>query len=153
MRPLKLAAGVLALWLGGAAVQPPGLAADPAAQVELDALMQRWITALLNEDLEGMLECYWPDAVSISYDPAGWSELLEGTEAIRRSQEAVFAEYDYPSLGLVYPEPARFFPQTDSLAVYVYNCIDFRFIDVFYFEERSGELRIRRHVLLVDPHG
>jgi hypothetical protein len=96
---------------------------------------------------------YWPEAVVISYDPSGGSELLEGPEAIRRSQEAVFAEYDYPSLGLQYPEPARFFPERDSLPVYIYNYVDYRFIDIFYLQERSGEVRILRHILLVDPQG
>ena len=141
----------LALSLTGMLLQPPDLRADSTLQDRLDALMDRWIEALKSEDSDGMLECYWPEAVSISYDPAGGSELLEGLDAIRQSQEAVFAQYDYPSLGLEYPEPARFFPEADSLPVYIYNYVDYRFIDIFYFEERSGEVRILRHVLLIDP--
>lgn len=153
MKPLKNAAFVLALCLAGILLPLASLHADSALQAELDALMARWIGALENEDTEGMLECYWPEAVSISYDPAGGSELLEGRQAIRESQDAVFAEYDYPSLGLEYPKPARFFPSQDSLPVYIYNYVDFRFIDIFYFEERGGEVRILRHILLIDPQG
>jgi hypothetical protein len=129
------------------------LGADPAARAPLDALMHRWIGALKAEDLDTLMSCYWPDALSISYDPTGGSELLEGTEAIRGSTAAVFEAYDYPSLGLEYPEPARFFPTQDDLPVYIYNYVDFRFIDIFYFQARSGEYRIMRHVLLIDPQG
>jgi len=127
------------------------LRAEPAAREELDALMTRWIEALKSEDIDTLMSCYWPDAVSVSYDPTGGSELLEGTDAIRASTEAVFEAYDYPSLGLEYPEPARFFPTRDDLPVYIYNYLDYRFIDIFYFQTRSGEYRIRRHVLLIDP--
>ena len=148
---LKTVVLAFALVLAGTLAQPPRLQAESPLQASLDALMARWIGALESEDIGGMLECYWPEAVSISYDPAGGSELLEGRQAIRESQEAVFAEYDYPSLGLEYPEPARFFPNTDSLPVYIYNYVDFRFIDVFYFQERAGEVRILRHLLLIDP--
>jgi hypothetical protein len=129
------------------------LRADSPLQGELDTLMARWIEALKNEDSETLMSCYWSDAVSITYDPSGGSELLEGTAAIRESTETVFAEYDYPSLGLEYPEPERFFPLRDSLPVYIYNYVDYRFIDVFYFQRRSGEYRIVRHILLIDPQG
>jgi hypothetical protein len=129
------------------------LGADPPAREQLDSLMARWIDALRSEDIDTLLGCYWPGAVSITYDPGGGSELLEGTAAIRVSTEAVFAAYDYPSLGLEYPEPARFFPSRDDLPVYIYNYVDYRFIDIFYFQSRAGEYRILRHVLLVDPQG
>lgn len=151
MKPFKTVVVVLALCLGGTLLRTVPLAADPSLQGELDGLMERWIEALKREDSEEILDCYWPEAVSVSYDPTGGSELLEGLQAIRESLEAVFAEYDYPSLGLEYPEPARFFPEADTLPVYIYNYVDFRFIDIFYFEERSGEVRILRHILLIDP--
>ena len=151
MKPFKTVVVVLAFCLGGSLLQTLPLQADPSLQGSLDALMERWIEALKREDSEEILDCYWPEAVSVSYDPAGGSELLEGLQAIRESLEAVFAEYDYPSLGLEYPEPARFFPDADTLPVYIYNYVDFRFIDIFYFEERSGEVRILRHILLIDP--
>ena len=117
MKRTKTLVSALAFGLLGILLQPMMLAAEPVLQAELDALMGRWIEALETEDSDGLLECYWPEAVSISYDPSGGSELLEGTEAIRASQDAVFAEYDYPSLGLEYPEPARFFPRNDRLPV------------------------------------
>lgn len=139
--------------LGLCLLQPALLRADSPQQAELDALMGRWIEALKSEDSDTLVECYWPDAVSITYDPSGGSELLEGRQAIRESQDAVFAQYDYPSLGLEYPEPARFFPQNGDLPAYIYNYVDYRFIDVFYFEKRSGEYRILRHLLLIDPQG
>jgi len=151
VKPFKTVVVVLALCLGGTLLRTVPLAADPSLQGELDGLMERWIEALKREDSEEILDCYWPEAVSVSYDPTGGSELLEGLQAIRESLEAVFAEYDYPSLGLEYPEPARFFPEADTLPVYIYNYVDFRFIDIFYFEERSGEVRILRHILLIDP--
>jgi hypothetical protein len=144
---------LVVLCLLGTLPRPTAAFGDPSLQAELDALMQRWIEALKTEDSATLAECYWPDAVAVSYDPSGGSELLEGRQAIRESQEAVFAEYDYPSLALEYPEPARFFPRSDPLPVYIYNYVDYRFIDIFYFEKRSGEVRILRHVLLVDPQG
>jgi hypothetical protein len=146
-RSFRVAVGLLALGL----LNPVLVLGNPPAQEAIDALMARWIGALVSEDSETLAGCYWPEAVSISYDPSGGSELLEGGAAIRQSIEAVFAEYDYPSLGMVYPEPTRFFPQNDTVPVYVYNYVEYRFIDVFYFEERMGEYRILRHLLLIDP--
>jgi hypothetical protein len=57
---------------------------------------------------------------------------------------------DYESLNLEYPEPERFLPKTGDTPVYVYNYREHKFIDVFYFQKRTGKYRIIHHILLIN---
>jgi hypothetical protein len=63
------------------------VSADDVVQRELDALMEKWITSLSAEDIDAMMICYWPDVSDVTYDPNGQSYLLEGSSAIRQSQQ------------------------------------------------------------------
>jgi hypothetical protein len=127
--------------------------AQDAAQRELDSLMNQWVNSLKTENIDSFADCYWQDAQSVRFDPAGGSRLLEGASAIRGAQAEWFARVDYPSLGLDYPEPARFLPGAGDMPVYVFNVTKFKFIDIFYFQKRSGRYRILKHVLLLNPQG
>lgn len=141
------------LVLAGALLLVPCSFAQEAVQRELDALANKWVNALLSEDLAAWADCYWPDAVSVHYNPAGDSKLLEGSAAIRNEQAGWFANVDYAAMGLVYPEPARFLPGSGDMPVYIFNVKQFKFLDIFYFQKRSGRYKILKHILVQDPQG
>ncbi len=129
--------------------------ADTQEQVQLDQLMQKWISALTTENIEAMASCYWPEATKIIYNPNRTSSMLEGIEEIRENQQRLFDKFDYPSMHLQYPNPKRFLPgsvsEEERRPVYIYDNKKRGFIDIFFFEKRSGEYRIIQHLLLINP--
>ena len=130
---------------------PAMMSAQSAVQRQIDTLMKTWEKALVTEDLDTLIDCYWPDALSVTYNRNGESAMQDGSRAIRREQEGWFDQLDYPSLGLKYPEPQRFLPEQSDKPVYIYDYSSSGFMDIFYFEKRSGEYRISKHVLLIIP--
>ena len=127
--------------------------AEDGVQKKLDTLMDTWISSLPKEDIDALISCYWPDATKVVYNPNGQSYMLEGSAAIKQDQQAWFDGVDYAFFNLKYPEPERFLPKSGGTPVYIYNYTEHNFIDVFYFQNRSGTYRIIRHMLLVDPQG
>lgn len=125
-----------------------GFAQD--SRVELDALVEKWTEALSTEDIDGLLSCYWSDAIRIDYFPGGEPELTEGMEELRAADQAGFDQYDYQSMNLIYDEPVRFFPG-HGRPTYIYANSRFGYMDVFEFEERRGEYRIIQQYLLPHP--
>jgi hypothetical protein len=120
------------------------------ARNELDRLVDRWTRALINEDIDTFLDCYWADAIRVNYNPQGVAEITEGMEELRAAEEKGFAEIDFPSLNLVYDEPVRFFPR-HGRPTYIYPNSRYGFMNVFEFERRGGEYRIIRQYLLPHP--
>ncbi len=124
---------------------------DNQAQGKLDMLMDKWTTSLSSEDIDSMVSCYWPEVLDITYSTNGKSSSRVGIDAVRENQQMLFDRIDYPSLHLNYPEPARFIPESGDLPIYIYDYREKNFMDIFYFEKRSGEYRIIRHILLIMP--
>lgn len=121
-----------------------------SARTDLDALVDRWTNALINEDIETFMSSYWDDAVRISYSAGGGADVVTGMAQLRAAQLESFARLDFGSLNLEYDEPVRVFPR-DGEPVYIYPNSRFGFMDIFEFEERDGEFRIVRQYLLPHP--
>jgi hypothetical protein len=143
-RLLKIVAGLL---VASCCV---GAAFADDVQDELDSLVEKWTVALVNEDINGFLDCYWDDAVRIVYFPGQDAEITEGIAELRTSQSASFQQLDFRTMNLIYDDPVRYFPEV-GLPAYVYPNSRFSYMDVFEFEERQGQYRIVRQYLMPHP--
>lgn len=140
---------VVIAFLIGCVFSVAGAGAQSAEQNRLDALMAKWLRSLNTENIADYSSCYWNDATVLTYDTKGSHRMLRGINAIRANQQNWFDGADYASFKLTYPQPDRFSQGMRGSWVYVYNNIDrYRYMEAFYFEERSGEYRIV-HQLLV----
>lgn len=120
--------------------------ADASLQMEIDALMGKWMWALAHEYLDGYSNCYWPDATAETYDNMGQASLLSGIKAIRQRQQGWFDSNDFSKIDLNYPEPTRFLPSSGDIIVYLYIPKQFKLLTIFYFQRRGGEVRIFRQI-------
>ncbi len=139
---------VVFLWTLSFIVLASGLGfAETTSQAEADAVVARWISSLANENLDGYVSCYWPEAVCEGFNPDGSVSVLAGRKAIGQRQADWFAQWDFAKMDLNYPEPTRFLDPEQGLAAYSYKLKQFSIIETFYFQKRNGELRI---VLQID---
>jgi ketosteroid isomerase-like protein len=125
---------------------PLALSAAPSLQAQADALMQKWRTAISQEDVDGYAGCYWPDATNQAYDKKGQSTLLTGAKALRDRQQEWSNNLDFSTFNMTYPEPSRFVPASGDMCVYAYLLEQFSEMEIFYFQLRGGELRILRQI-------
>ena len=123
---------------------------EEEAKRQLDSLVDRWSGALVEEEIEGIVSCYWDNAVSMNYWPGEESEMEQGSAEIRASAVKGFEELDYGSMGFIWDETVRFFPEGGN-PVYIRPVSSHGFMDVFEFEERGDEYRIIRHYVLPHP--
>ena len=147
MRNMRRIGAVMVLLTGIATLS----GAEEGDRDRIDALMLRWETALISEDIDALIDCYWDDAFSATYGGNTPFAAQDGSAEIRREQEGWFSQLDYPSLGLDYPEPVRAFPGRGAMPLYIYDNGDSGFLDLFYYEKRDGDFRIANHVLIILP--
>jgi hypothetical protein len=125
--------------------------AEPPTQVQVDALMAKWLWAIGHEYLDGYADCYWPDATVVGYDAAGRFMTLADAKAIRQRQQEWSDQMDYSKIDLSWPEPTRFSASTGDISVCLYTPKQFPGINVFYYQKRGSEVRILRQVELTYP--
>ena len=147
MRTLLILACAAALAAGSASLA----AADSPMQMQVDALMAKWLWAIGHEYVDGYADCYWPDATVLSYDQAGQLTTLTGVKAIRQRQQDWSDQMDFSKIDLNWPEPTRFVPATGDVTVYVYMPKQFPGINTFYYQKRGAEMRILRQIELAYP--
>ena len=138
---------VLAAVAALAAAAPPVMADNPP-QMQIDALMAKWLWAIGHEYVEGYADCYWPDATVLTYDASGQVTTLTGVKAIRQRQQEWSDQTDFSKVDLAWPEPTRFVPSAGDVTVYVYMPKQFPGINVFYYQRRGTETRILRQIEL-----
>jgi len=126
----------------------PVFSADP--QRELDVLVEKWTEALISEDIDGFLSCYWDDAERLMYFPGQEPVVVNGIDQMRAEQQRGNDQSDFASMNLIYDEPVRFFPN-EGRPTYVYPNSRFGFMDIFEFEKRGGRYRIIRQYLFPHP--
>ncbi|MBA7660951.1 hypothetical protein ES703_68957 [subsurface metagenome] len=95
---------------------PP--AGAPEAQREIDALMERWITSLKDENTDVFMSAYWPEAEKVIVQPDGKERHLRGLDEIRAQQMKAFESSDI-FRELHYSEPEREF--RGNTATYIYH--------------------------------
>ena len=128
-------------------ILPAGVfAAENSPQMEIDALVGKWLWAIAHEYVDGYANCYWPDATDEMYDAKGQSSIVIGSPALRQRQQEWFDNLDFSTLDLKYPEPTRFLPVTGDICVYSYVLNQFKQMEIFYFQKRGGEYRILRQI-------
>ncbi len=136
------------LLAGGAAIA----GADSPTQVQIDALMAKWLWAIGHEYVDGYAECYWPDATVVTYDRAGQPvATLTGVKAIRQRQQDWADNVDFSKVNLE-GDTTRYLP-TDGgdIAMYVWVQKAVPSMGVFYVQKRGSEVRILRQLELVYP--
>jgi hypothetical protein len=121
-------------------------AADSSPQLEIDALVGKWLWAIAHEYVDGYANCYWPDAINEMYDARGQSSVVVGVAALRKRQQEWSDNLDFSTIDTRYPEPTRFLPGSGDICVYSYVLKQFKEIEIFYFQKRNGEYRIFRQV-------
>ncbi len=122
---------------------PP--AGRPEAHPEIDALMERWITALKHKDIDVFMSTYWDEAERVIVQPDG-KEIRQGFHGIRVDQMDRFAQSDI-FRELNYSEPER--EIRPNRATYIYNVEGpgFNWIERFELARREGKWRIVHQVI------
>jgi hypothetical protein len=138
---------VLVLICGGATA----MWADPPTQVQVDALMAKWLWAIGHEYVDGYAECYWSDATVVGYDSMAQFTTLTGAKAIRQRQQEWSDQMDFSKMDLNWPEPTRFIASTGDISVCLYAPKQFPGINIFYYQKRGSEVRILRQLELAYP--
>jgi hypothetical protein len=59
---------------------PPG--GGPEARPELDGLMEHWIGALQERNIDAFMEVYWPEAEKVILRRDGGEQVLRGPDQI-----------------------------------------------------------------------
>lgn len=147
MKKAILLAWIIALAAGGITV----VMADSPMQVQIDALMAKWLWAISHEYVDGYAECYWPEATVVSYDVTGQLTTLTNAKAIRQRQQEWADTIDFSTMDLNWPEPTRFIPAVGDISVCMYMPKQFPGINVFYYQKRGSEVRILRQIELAYP--
>ena len=123
---------------------PPG--EDTEARRALDGLMEHWQAALRDENIDALMEVYWPEAERVILQRDGEEIVLRGHDQIREQQIDVFERSE--GLGeLNYMGPEREF-HGDS-AAYHYDVEGPRifFVEHFEFVRREGRWAIMHQVI------
>lgn len=147
MKKAAMLSWILALVAGGVTV----VMADSQTQMQIDALMAKWLWAIGHEYVDGYAECYWPDATVVNYDVMGQLTTLTGAKAIRQRQQEWADQLDFSKVDLAWPEPTRFIPAAGDISVCMYMPKQFPQINIFYYQKRGTEIRILRQLELTCP--
>ena len=114
---------------------PPG--GGPEARPELDGLMEHWITALRDKNIDAFMEVYWPEAEKVILQRDGGEILLRGLDQIMEQQLQVFERSDV-FRELHYSEPEREFHGDGAAYHYQVEGPGVFFIEHFEFVRREG---------------
>lgn len=121
----------------------------------IDAVVNKWVGALKEKDLEVLADTYWPDFVHTTKDTNGVVvETVQGIEDFKVKQQEMFDQGDFYNL-IVYSEPQRDFESEPGEPIYaIYGKVgegEWRWQDLFQLSKRNGEWRIIDHILLGLP--
>lgn len=116
---------------------------------EVEELLELWLRALREENLDLFMEAYWPEANMEVYYEDGTSDAFFSADAIRENQRRLFEEFDFGEIQLPQPMPHR---RPDPRRI-VYH-LDYEWADEFIvFTEREGEWRIERQEFIYRTPG
>ena len=90
-----------------ACVTPPR-AEEPEARRQLDGLMEHWLTALRERNIDAFMEAYWPESEKVILQREGGEIVLRGLDQIREQQADTFSRFEGLE-NLHYSEPEREF--------------------------------------------
>jgi len=123
---------------------PPG--GGPEARPELDGLMEHWITALRNKNIDAFMEVYRPEAEKVILQRDGGEILLRGFEQIMEQQLQLFERSDVFGQ-LHYSEPEREFHGNEAAYHYQVEGPGVSFIEHFEFVHREGRWWVMHQVI------
>jgi SnoaL-like domain len=121
----------------------------------IDAVVDRWVTALQQKDLDGLADTYWPDFVHTTKDENGTVvETVQGIEDFKSKTQGMFDQGDFYKL-IVYSDPQRDFDSEPGEPIYkIFGKLgegEWAWQDIFQLIKRNGEWRIIDHILIVLP--
>ena len=146
--------GFVILLLFACATAPKGMTQEDRAAI--DAVVNKWVKALqAEEDLEALIDTYWPDFVHTSKKADGSVvETIRDIEDFKIQQQEWFDKGDFYAR-IVYSEPQRDFTSQPGQAIYtISGKLDqdkWGWQDIFQLAKRKGEWRIIDHVLIGLP--
>ena len=123
---------------------PPG--GGPEARPELDGLMEHWITALRDKNIDAFMEVYRPEAEKAILQRDGGEILLRGLDQIMEQQLQVFERSDV-FRELHYSEPEREFHGDGAAYHYQVEGPGVFFIEHFEFVRREGRWWVMHQVI------
>ncbi len=123
---------------------PPG--GDPAVQRELDGLMEHWLTALRDENIDAYLEVYWPEAEQVLLRKDGGETVNRGFDSIAAAQMSIFERSDI-FRELRYSEPERELHGSTAAYHYQVEGPGVFFVEHFEFVRREGRWAIIHQVI------
>jgi Ca2+-binding EF-hand superfamily protein len=119
---------------------------DPEARRQLDGLMEHWLTALRERNIDAFMEAYWPEAEKVILQRDGGEIVLRGPDRIREQQANTFESFEgFRELNYMGPErelhgnAASYHYQVEGPGIF--------FIEHFDFERREGRWAIMHQVI------
>jgi ketosteroid isomerase-like protein len=130
-----------------AALLMAGCMSAPASEASgLDPVVQRWIKGVHDEDIELLMDTYWPEAELFMPEAEQGSRLLRGSAEIRRMQQSGFdLPMHFADLTFTVVD-RKIRDATAEVRVHV-GGEGFTNVNTLLFERRGGEWRIIRQVL------
>lgn len=135
---------LLALIPPACVTPPPGGGAE--ARLELDGLMEHWIGALRDKNIDAFMEVYWPEAEKVILRRDGGEQVLKGLDQIMEQQIQAFERSDVFG-ELHYLEPEREFHGNGAAYHYQVEGPGVFFTEHFEFVRREGRWAIMHQVI------
>lgn len=145
--------GLVILLLFACATAPKGITAEDRAA--MDTVVNNWVKALMAEDIEALVETYWPEIDYTAKWANGGEEVIHGIEGVRAFQQKGFDEFgDFARL--IFSEPQRDFESQPGQAIYtILGKMDqgdkWGLENTFQLAKRKDEWRIINHVFRALP--
>ena len=117
--------------------------------------MNNWVKALQAEDIEALVETYWPEIDYTAKWANGGEQIIHGIEGVRAFQQKGFDEFgDFARL--IFSEPQRDFESRPGEPIYtILGKMDqdnkWGLENAFRLTKRKGEWRIIKHVFRALP--
>ena len=89
----------------------------PEDRAAIDAVVNKWVKAIMTEDIEALVETYWLEIDYTSKLANGGEEIIHGIEGVRAFQQKGFDEFD-GFARLIWSEPQRDFESEPGEPIY-----------------------------------
>lgn len=114
-----------------------------------ESVITQWEESFRSRSLDTFADCYWENAGQWWLLPDGRLERNEGIGSIIDRQTAIFDELGPDILSFRLPEPQVYPASYTGIPMFIYDDPELGTTEVFWFEERSGRIRITRQLVIV----
>ena len=140
--------GLVTLLLFACATAPKGITTEDKAAI--DAVVNKWIKAIMAEDIEALVETYWSEIDYSSKWGDNAEEIIHGIEGVRDIQQKGFDGFD-GFANLVWSELQRDFESEPGEPIYTIlskmdQDVEWGMENTFQLAKRNGEWRIISHI-------